>query len=277
MAITQTITALPPPPDRLDPATFDSKADAFVAALPNLGTELNTYAGQVNATVLNCVAKAGDTMEGPLVLPGDATTALQAIPKQQLDAAISGVTSGYVAKAGDTMEGPLVLPGDATTALQAIPKQQLDAAISGVTSGYVAKAGDTMEGPLVLPGDATTALQAIPKQQLDTAISGVNILSINAQTGTTYTLSLTDTSKLITLSNAAAITVTVPANASVAFSIGAQINLVQAGAGKVTFSPAAGVTINSKAGNKSISQQWVGVSLIKTDTDVWLLLGDLIA
>jgi hypothetical protein len=143
------------------------------------------------------------------------------------------------------------------------------------TTNTVSKAGDTMTGPLVLSDNATTALQAVPKQQLDAAIAGVNIFSINAQTGTTYTLALTDTSKLITLNNASAITVTVPANSSVAFSIGTQINCIQTGAGKVTFSPASGVTINSKAGNKSISAQWVGVSLIKTDTDVWVLLGDL--
>jgi hypothetical protein len=145
------------------------------------------------------------------------------------------------------------------------------------TTNAVSKAGDTMMGPLVLPGNATTDLQAVPKQQLDAAIAGVNILSINAQTGTTYTLALTDTSKLITFNNAAAITVTVPANASVAFSIGTQINCIQTGAGKVTFSPASGVTINSKAGNKSISAQWVGVSLIKIDTNVWVLLGDVTA
>jgi hypothetical protein len=145
------------------------------------------------------------------------------------------------------------------------------------TTNAVSKAGDTMTGPLVLSGNATTALQAVPKQQLDAAIAGVNIFSINAQTGTTYTLALTDTSRLITLNNAAAITVTVPANSSVAFPIGTHIDCIQTGAGKVTFSPASGVTLNSKGGNKSISAQWVGVSLIKIDTDVWVVLGDVTA
>jgi hypothetical protein len=71
--------------------------------------------------------------------------------------------------------------------------------------------------------------------------------------------------------------VTVPANSSVAFPVGTQIDLAQIGAGKVTVAPASGVTINSKAGNKSIAAQYVGVSLFQTDTDTWLLLGDLIA
>ena len=100
--------------------------------------------------------------------------------------------------------------------------------------------------------------------------------SINAQTGTTYTLVLTDNSKLITLTNDGAITVTVPTNASVAFPIGTQIDLVQGGAGAVTFA-GAGVIINSKGGNLTTNGQYVGVSLIKTDTNTWLLVGDLIA
>jgi hypothetical protein len=101
--------------------------------------------------------------------------------------------------------------------------------------------------------------------------------SINAQTGTTYTLVLTDSSKLVTLTNDGAITVTVPTNASVAFPIGTQIDLVQNGDGAVTFVGDTGVIINSKGGNKTIADKFVGVSLIKTDTNTWLLVGDLIA
>jgi len=99
---------------------------------------------------------------------------------------------------------------------------------------------------------------------------------INAQTGTAYTLVLTDNAKLITLTNASAITLTIPTNASVAFPVGTQIDLVQGGAGAVTIA-GTGVTINSKDGNLTINGQYVGVSLVKTDTDTWLLLGDLTA
>lgn len=70
---------------------------------------------------------------------------------------------------------------------------------------------------------------------------------------------------------------TVPTNASVAFPVGSQIDCSQVGAGKVTFAPAGGVTINSQAGNLSIAARYVGVSLVKTATDTWLLLGNLIA
>lgn len=100
--------------------------------------------------------------------------------------------------------------------------------------------------------------------------------TVNAQTGTTYTLVLTDDGKLVTLSNAFAITLTVPTNASVAFAVGAQILLAQIGAGQVTVAAAVGVTINSSPGLK-ISAQWKYATLIKRATDTWDLVGSLSA
>ena len=87
---------------------------------------------------------------------------------------------------------------------------------------------------------------------------------------------MSDTGKLITLTSSSAITLTIPTNTSVAFPIGTQIDLSQMGDGKVTFA-GSGVTINSKGGNKAIADKFVGVSLIKTDTNTWLLVGDLTA
>lgn len=100
--------------------------------------------------------------------------------------------------------------------------------------------------------------------------------SINAQTGTTYTLVLTDQSKLVTLTNASAIAVTIPTNASVAFPVWTQIDFSQDWAWKVTFS-GAGVTINSLSSLKSIGGQYVGATLVKTATDTWNLYWNLIS
>jgi hypothetical protein len=47
--------------------------------------------------VAGFVAKAGDTMTGPLVLPGNPTTALQAAPKQYVDATAAAAASTEVA------------------------------------------------------------------------------------------------------------------------------------------------------------------------------------
>jgi hypothetical protein len=101
--------------------------------------------------------------------------------------------------------------------------------------------------------------------------------TINFQTSTTYTLQLTDAGNVVDCSNASAITVTVPPNTSVAFDVGTQIEVMQGGAGKVTLAQGSGVTINSKGSNKACAAQYVGVTLLKTATDTWRLMGDLTA
>jgi DNA-binding IclR family transcriptional regulator len=118
---------------------------------------------------------------------------------------------------------------------------------------------------------------------LSTTVDGLGstyskiLRTINPQTGTSYTFATTDSGSLVTFSNASAITVTVPPNSSVALSVGAQIDVAQTGAGKVTLAQGSGVTINSLAGNKSLSAQYAAGTLVKTDTNTWLLTGSLIA
>lgn len=102
-------------------------------------------------------------------------------------------------------------------------------------------------------------------------------LALNAQTGTTYTLALGDAGGLVTLSNAGAITLTVPTNASVAFPVGTQIFLRQIGAGQVTVAAAGGVTLQSYNSNLKITGQHAGCSLIKEATNTWSVQGNLSA
>lgn len=100
--------------------------------------------------------------------------------------------------------------------------------------------------------------------------------TINAQTGTTYTTVIGDASKLVTLSNASAITLTIPANSSVAYAVGTKIDLAQIGAGQVTVAGAGGVTVNATPGLK-FRAQYSAATCIKTATDTWILVGDLSA
>lgn len=100
-------------------------------------------------------------------------------------------------------------------------------------------------------------------------------LVINAQTAS-YTLVLTDKNKLVEISNAAANTLTVPANASVAFPTGSQVHFVQTGAGQTTLTPDAGVTINGTPGLK-LRTQWSSATLIKRATNTWVAFGDLVS
>jgi len=100
-------------------------------------------------------------------------------------------------------------------------------------------------------------------------------LTLNAQTGTTYTLVLTDSAKFVTLSNASAITATIPPNSSVAFPIGTQVNLMQLGAGQVTVAAGAGVTLRSAGSLVKTSAQYAVATALKIASDEWVLIGNL--
>lgn len=98
--------------------------------------------------------------------------------------------------------------------------------------------------------------------------------TINAQTGTSYTLVLTDADKFVTMTNASASTLTVPPNSSVAFATGTVIEGAQLGAGQVTLTAGSGVTINATPG-LNIAAQYGTFGLLKTATDTWLAFGRL--
>jgi hypothetical protein len=100
----------------------------------------------------------------------------------------------------------------------------------------------------------------------------------NAQTGTTYTLALTDNGKLVTLSNASSIAVTIPLNSSVALPVGAVIMMAQYGAGTPTISGAGGVTVVSNGAvtaSPTIRARYSSVAAIQTSANNWLVVGDL--
>lgn len=106
--------------------------------------------------------------------------------------------------------------------------------------------------------------------------SHVEVSTINAQTGTSYTLALTDRGQTVTMSNASANTLTIPTNASVAFDTGSVINVVMLGAGTTTIDAATGVTLNGVSGGAGdINNQYQGVSLLKIGTDTWVASGDI--
>lgn len=103
-------------------------------------------------------------------------------------------------------------------------------------------------------------------------------LSVNAQTGTTYTPVLSDNGKLITQSNTSAITTTIPPNSSVAFPVGAQLNFAQINTGQVTFAQGVGVTIVSTGATAAAPKLRVTYSTataIQIATDNWLVIGDI--
>ena len=103
-------------------------------------------------------------------------------------------------------------------------------------------------------------------------------LAINAQTETTYTFVLADDCKLVTASNASAQTYTIPPASSVAYNTGSQLNIIQKGAGQITFAAGSGVTIRSTGATSAAPKtraQYSSATAIYEGSDVWYVIGDI--
>ena len=152
------------------------------------------------------------------------------------------------------------------TADAAIPKALVTAKgdIVGATASGVPDNLAVGSNGQILTADSTTAMGIT--WSTPTTLS----LTINAQTGTTYTIVSGDLNKLVTLNNASAITVTIPNGV---FSTGQQINFQQIGAGQVTFA-SDGTTTFTGVGTK-LRAQYSASTLICTGTNTFTLIGDI--
>lgn len=127
-----------------------------------------------------------------------------------------------------------------------------------------------MPTPYALSSDLVSAWPAKSLEvatYLDTALAAKTDLAMvkNAQTGTSYSYALADQTKLLTMSNASANTVTVTKQATVMWAADTQLRVLNIGAGATTLVADTGVTIN----NNTALAQWRGGVLIRMSSDVW--------
>ena len=150
---------------------------------------------------------------------------------------------------------------------------------SAVNQVNIANAA-TGSGPTVsAAGDDTNIdLNISPKGTGKTKITSIEApLDINTQTGTTYGPVLSDAEKMITLDNASPITVTIPANASVAYPVGTKLNFLQLGAGAATIAITTD-TLNVNADLTAVlNGQYASATAIKITSTTWTLIGNLVA
>ena len=155
----------------------------------------------------------------------------------------------------------------------------------GSTSGTTTVQATAVAGTNTLTLPATTSDTLVGKATTDTltnktltspTINSAKInLALNAQTGTTYTLVASDSSKLVTASNAAAIVITIP---PAIFTAGEQINLQQIGAGQVTFAAGVGVTVTSTGATSAapkLRTQNSACTIVCTASNTFTVIGDL--
>ena len=109
-----------------------------------------------------------------------------------------------------------------------------------------------------------------------TGATGADTSIVNNSTKTAaYTFALTDVNTLVIGASGAALTFTIPTNATTAFPTGSQILTARGGTGALGVTGAAGVTLNSAQSYKNLNNQYSGATLIKQDTDTWYMFGDL--
>lgn len=140
-------------------------------------------------------------------------------------------------------------------------------AVTTVTNDAVARrtATGTLKAATAAASDDLTT-----KAQMDTAdLDSRKILVQRTVTGAA-TLALTDLNDMVFVNHSSLTTrvvVTIPTNASVAFPIGAWIDVIAIGAGGAVVTPDGGVTLN---GSRNVFPGYGCIRLRKTGTDTWI-------
>lgn len=127
-------------------------------------------------------------------------------------------------------------------------------------------------------GDAETRPRNIALPYLikayDAILAGANPpAAVQTYTGTAKTLALADRNTYIRCTSELSVTITVPLEATVGFTVADEIHVMRAGTGTVTFAATGGVTINASA--LGISAQWKAATLKKIGANSWDLFGAL--
>ena len=107
-----------------------------------------------------------------------------------------------------------------------------------------------------------------------TGPTGPSRRTVKADTTTAYTPILTDENQMVTLSNAAAITVTLPQNSAVAFPVGAEVDFLWLGVGQPTFAAGTGATVNATPGLK-LRARYSAATAKCIAASTWVVIGDL--
>jgi len=216
-----------------------------------------------------------------------------------------GTTAGHVLKANGAGTAPTFQAEDAaafcsdaeavdgTITDEAVSPSTLKAKLGAQTShglpygaattGAIAWTAEPTDGQLII-GDtggvpALGTLTAGVGVQVTNAAHSITVAStgttLRDDTSTSDTWVIGDAGKHITYTNGAAIAVTVPPNASVAFAIGTIISFSQGGAGQITLAGAGPPTLQSADSALTTVKIYSGGCAIKILSDTWRIFGDM--
>lgn len=252
---------------------------------PTMGTTNITFAqtaGQGAFVAGNGIAITGNSIAIDTSVTVDKTTVQTLSNKTFVAPALGTPASGVATNLTGTASS---LTAGAATAL-ATPRAINGTNFDGTAAITITAAAGTLTGATLASGVTASSLTSTGTITVGTwssTITGATIDNTtttkayrpaNTQTGTSYTLVLGDGGQMITLNNASAITLTIPANASVAFPVGTEIDLVQLGAGQVTVAITTD-TLDSYTSKVKLAGQYAGGTLKKITSTSWVLIGNL--
>jgi hypothetical protein len=170
--------------------------------------------------------------------------------------------------------------GNGSTAWNSLAYLNNDGDITGVTAGTGISGGGTSGTVTVsidtsVTADLSTAQTLTNKTLTDPKIN----LAFDAETAS-YTAVLANNGQVVTMDNASANNFSIPTNASVAFPIGTQINVLQIGAGQTTIQAVTSgtTTIQSTGGTAAqpkLRARYSAATCLKAGTDLWYVFGDI--
>jgi len=233
------------------------------SALPAMGVV--TLTGGSNITTAGAAAAVTINLDDNVTITG--TFIADTVRADTLCSATNFFANDTIALAGNSNGVALsdgagtITTSDGVAAAQAVGDILLGQG-AGVTPAF---------GTAISTNETLTVTKTVASLdfELNKSITGVT-----TDLTVAYQLVLTDKNKVVSLSNAAAITLTIPTNATVAFPIGTEVIIKQTGAGQVTITPAGGVTLNTSGGRNKTYEQHSLAALIKLDTNTWVLGGD---
>ncbi len=266
------IPAVPTPaPTRgMSQDAYNAAWEAFLAAFPAIVAAMNATASDLN----NLVNAAFTTTSTTSLAIGTGNKSLTVEQNLGYSPGQSAVVASTVNPA-NRMAGVVTAYNSTTGALDiAVASVSGSGTFASWSVGLIPESVvSSFMASLLDDPDAATAratLGAEPQGE---------VYAFNTQTGSAYTLALSDKGKFIWMQPSTTQVLTIPPNSSVAFPIGTRIDLGQAAgaAGGCSISPGAGVTLASYNSNRKLQGVGAGACLVKTSTNQWWLFGQIIA